>query len=136
MYIGRFVIVGRTQAGEWYLGYRVSSRSYPNRRIVVQGDRAAVLPTSAPAAVPAPTSPAGMTSPSIPAMPAIGGLLVFAVLVLLAPSSPAGALAATALRDSVGLATMEARMMPPTTENDYCTGMWNQGHRTRMTCTS
>jgi len=46
MYIGRFVIVGRTQAGEWYLGYRVSSRSYPNRRIVVQGDRAAVLPTA------------------------------------------------------------------------------------------
>ncbi|ODQ95932.1 C40 family peptidase [Mycolicibacterium holsaticum] len=35
--------------------------------------RAAALPTSAPAAVPAPTSPAGMTSPSIPAMPAIGG---------------------------------------------------------------
>ena len=45
MYIGRFVIVGKTPAGEWYLGYRVSSRSFPNRRIVVQEDRAVVLPT-------------------------------------------------------------------------------------------
>ncbi|NLD44741.1 MAG: IMP cyclohydrolase [Chloroflexi bacterium] len=45
MYIGRFVIVGQTPAGEWYLGYRVSSRSFPNRRIVVQEDRAVVLPT-------------------------------------------------------------------------------------------
>ncbi len=45
MYIGRFAIVGRTPAGEWYLGYRVSSRSFPNRRIVLQSDRAAVLPT-------------------------------------------------------------------------------------------
>ena len=44
MYIGRFVIVGQTPAGEWYLGYRVSSRSFPNRRIVVQEDRAVVLP--------------------------------------------------------------------------------------------
>jgi IMP cyclohydrolase len=46
MYIGRFVIVGQTAAGAWYLGYRVSSRSFPNRRIVVQGDRAVVLPTA------------------------------------------------------------------------------------------
>jgi len=45
MYIGRFVVIGRTPAGAWYLGYRVSSRSFPNRRIVVQGERAMVLPT-------------------------------------------------------------------------------------------
>jgi len=45
MYIGRFVIVGRTAAGSWYAGYRVSSRSFPNRRIVLGADRAMVLPT-------------------------------------------------------------------------------------------
>jgi len=45
MYIGRFVIVGKTPAGQWYLGYRVSSRSFPNRRIVALTDRAVVLPT-------------------------------------------------------------------------------------------
>jgi len=46
MYIGRFVILGRTAAGNWYLGYRVSSRSFPNRLIKQQGDRAVVLPTA------------------------------------------------------------------------------------------
>lgn len=45
MYIGRFVVAGRTQSGALYLGYRVSSRSFPNRMIRVGGDRAAVLPT-------------------------------------------------------------------------------------------
>ncbi len=45
MYIGRFVILGKTAAGEWFLGYRVSSRSFPNRRIVTGTDRAVVLPT-------------------------------------------------------------------------------------------
>jgi len=45
MYIGRFVIVGKTEAGAWYLAYRVSSRSFPNRRIAVQPDRAMVVPT-------------------------------------------------------------------------------------------
>jgi len=46
MYIGRFVIVGRTPKGQWYLGYRVSSRSFPSRRIRLGTDRAAVLPTA------------------------------------------------------------------------------------------
>jgi IMP cyclohydrolase len=45
MYIGRFVIVGRTSGGDWYLGYRVSSRSFPNRFIKLYEARAAVLPT-------------------------------------------------------------------------------------------
>jgi IMP cyclohydrolase len=45
MYIGRFVILGKTPAGEWFLGYRVSSRSFPNRRIIVASDRAVVMPT-------------------------------------------------------------------------------------------
>ena len=47
MYIGRFVIVGRTSTGEWYVGYRVSSRSFPNRYILPLEDRAVVLPTEA-----------------------------------------------------------------------------------------
>ena len=46
MYIGRFVVVGKTPAGQWYLGYRVSSRSFPNRYIKPGTDRAAVLPTA------------------------------------------------------------------------------------------
>lgn len=45
MYIGRYVVIGKTLEGAWYLGYRVSSRSFPNRRIVAAGDRAVVLPT-------------------------------------------------------------------------------------------
>lgn len=45
MYIGRFVLLGRTAAGAWYVGYRVSSRSFPNRRILLKQDRAVVLPT-------------------------------------------------------------------------------------------
>lgn len=46
MYVGRFVIVGQTAAGSPYLAYRVSSRSFPNRRILVGPDRAVVLPTA------------------------------------------------------------------------------------------
>jgi IMP cyclohydrolase len=45
MYVGRFVVAGRTSSGTPFLGYRVSSRSFPNRRIVVAGERAVVLPT-------------------------------------------------------------------------------------------
>jgi len=45
MYIGRFVVVGKTVTDELYLGYRVSSRSFPNRRIITGEDRAVVLPT-------------------------------------------------------------------------------------------
>lgn len=46
MYIGRFVVIGRTTQGAWYLGYRVSSRSFPNRKIVTRADRAMVVPTA------------------------------------------------------------------------------------------
>lgn len=41
MYIGRFLVVG-PDGGT----YRVSSRSYPNRRIVEDGDALAVVPTA------------------------------------------------------------------------------------------
>ena len=46
MYIGRFVIIGKTASGNSYLAYRVSSRSFPNRLIRAQDDRAVVLPTA------------------------------------------------------------------------------------------
>ncbi|MFO7695773.1 MAG: IMP cyclohydrolase [Anaerolineae bacterium] len=46
MYIGRFVLAGRTTNGTRYLGYRVSSRSFPNRRIALVGGGAVVLPTA------------------------------------------------------------------------------------------
>ncbi|MBC7315283.1 MAG: IMP cyclohydrolase [Chloroflexi bacterium] len=46
MYIGRFVVAGRTAGGAWYVGYRVSSRSFPNRKIVTRADRAMVVPTA------------------------------------------------------------------------------------------
>lgn len=46
MYIGRFVLAGRTSSGRPFLGYRVSSRSFPNRRIVLTQDTAVVLPTA------------------------------------------------------------------------------------------
>jgi IMP cyclohydrolase len=46
MYIGRFVVLGRTGGGAWYLGYRVSSRSFPNRTIRAGTDRAVVVPTA------------------------------------------------------------------------------------------
>ncbi len=46
MYIGRFVVLGRTGSGQRFLGYRVSSRSFPDRRIVLGQDRATVLPTA------------------------------------------------------------------------------------------
>ena len=44
MYIGRIVAVGRTPEGSNAAMYRVSSRSFPNRRIVRSGDQLAVIP--------------------------------------------------------------------------------------------
>ncbi len=46
-YIGRFVAVGRTTNGEMLAGYRVSSRSFGNRKIVRNGDTCSVVPVSA-----------------------------------------------------------------------------------------
>lgn len=40
MYVGRFVIIGPDVGA-----YRVSSRSYPNRKIVQRGERLTVVPT-------------------------------------------------------------------------------------------
>ena len=44
MYIGRIVAIGRTPSGCNAAMYRVSSRSFPNRRIVRSGDQLAVIP--------------------------------------------------------------------------------------------
>ena len=46
IYIGRFVAVGKTSDGEIFAGYRVSSRSFANRRIVQNGDQCAVMPVN------------------------------------------------------------------------------------------
>ena len=43
MYVGRIVAVGRTRAGANAALYRVSSRSFPNRRIVEAGGHLAVV---------------------------------------------------------------------------------------------
>ena len=40
MYIGRFLVAGPSVAG-----YRVSSRSFPNRQVIDRGDRLTVVPT-------------------------------------------------------------------------------------------
>ena len=44
MYVGRIVAVGRTRGGANAGLYRVSSRSFPNRRVVEIGGRLAVIP--------------------------------------------------------------------------------------------
>ena len=43
MYVGRIVAAGRTRDGKMTLLYRVSSRSFPDRRIVIGEDAAAVV---------------------------------------------------------------------------------------------
>ncbi|MHC1631442.1 MAG: IMP cyclohydrolase [Methanotrichaceae archaeon] len=43
MYVGRIVVVGRTDGGCW-AGYRVSSRSFPNRKTVLRDRNVTVSP--------------------------------------------------------------------------------------------
>ena len=43
MYVGRIVVVGRTEGKSW-AGYRVSSHSFPNRRAEVRGNGILVSP--------------------------------------------------------------------------------------------
>lgn len=43
MYVGRIVLVGRTRGRSW-VAYRVSSRSFPNRKATVRGDGIVVAP--------------------------------------------------------------------------------------------
>lgn len=44
MYIGRIVSVAMTPGGELCAGYRVSSRSFPNRTAVVSADKVSIIP--------------------------------------------------------------------------------------------
>lgn len=44
MYIGRIVSIGMTKSGNAVAMYRVSSRSFPNRQAVVNGNNVAVMP--------------------------------------------------------------------------------------------
>ena len=44
MYLGRIVAIGMTKSGRAGAFYRVSSRSFPNRMAVLQGDKVAILP--------------------------------------------------------------------------------------------
>lgn len=44
VYLGRIVAVGKTPSGRCAAAYRVSSRSFPNRRIVALGEGLAVVP--------------------------------------------------------------------------------------------
>ena len=44
MYIGRIVMVGQTPDGRLCAGYRVSSRSFPNRPAVLAADKVSVVP--------------------------------------------------------------------------------------------
>jgi len=45
MYVGRIVVIGRTKGRSW-VGYRVSSRSFPNRRAQVRGETVLVSPVN------------------------------------------------------------------------------------------
>jgi IMP cyclohydrolase len=45
MYVGRIVVIGRTMGRSW-VGYRVSSRSFPNRRAQVRGETVLVSPVN------------------------------------------------------------------------------------------
>ena len=44
MYLGRIVAIGMTPAGQAAALYRVSSRSFPNRRAVLAGERVSIIP--------------------------------------------------------------------------------------------
>ncbi len=44
MYIGRFLVVGKTENGKPFVLYRVSSRSFPNRKAVLKDNTVSVIP--------------------------------------------------------------------------------------------
>jgi len=44
MYVGRFLLAGRSSEGEPYAAYRVSSRSFPNRKVVETDAGVSVVP--------------------------------------------------------------------------------------------
>ncbi len=44
MYIGRFLVVGKTPSGKRFIGYRVSSRSFPNREARILNNTVSIVP--------------------------------------------------------------------------------------------
>ncbi|MBW9220590.1 IMP cyclohydrolase [Methanothermococcus sp. SCGC AD-155-N22] len=44
MYIGRFLVMGKTENGKPFISYRVSSRSFPNRRAVLKNNTVTIVP--------------------------------------------------------------------------------------------
>lgn len=44
MYIGRFLVVGKTENGKPFVSYRVSSRSFPNRKAVLKDNTVSIIP--------------------------------------------------------------------------------------------
>ena len=44
MYLGRIIAIGSNEEGS-FASYRVSSRSFPNRQTVVNGEKASIVPT-------------------------------------------------------------------------------------------
>ncbi|HRI89586.1 MAG TPA: IMP cyclohydrolase, partial [Candidatus Hydrogenedentes bacterium] len=44
LYVGRIVAVGITPSGRVSAGYRVSSRSFPNRRAVERDNAVSIIP--------------------------------------------------------------------------------------------
>ena len=44
MYLGRIISAGKTENGQPYVSYRVSSRSFPNRQVKALEDEAAIIP--------------------------------------------------------------------------------------------
>ncbi|MHC1581054.1 MAG: IMP cyclohydrolase, partial [Methanopyraceae archaeon] len=44
VYVGRFLLFGRTEEGESVAVYGVCSRSFPDRRAKVSGDTAHIVP--------------------------------------------------------------------------------------------
>ncbi|WP_048057959.1 IMP cyclohydrolase [Methanothermococcus okinawensis] len=44
MYIGRFLVVGKTENGKPFVLYRVSSRSFPNRKAVLKNNIVSIIP--------------------------------------------------------------------------------------------
>ncbi len=44
MYIGRFLVVGKTEHGRPFVTYRVSSRSFPNRKAILKNNTVSIVP--------------------------------------------------------------------------------------------
>lgn len=46
IYIGRFLVMGKTENGKAFISYRVSSRSFPNRKAIIKDNTVSIVPNS------------------------------------------------------------------------------------------